>query len=77
MTESGKDIGEAMLDEEVERIFKNVEDLVFDGEVVIEDFAKYLMTHWFRLSINYCSIKDHINNLLSSLASTLLNLFAV
>ena len=45
MTESGKDIGEAMLDEEVERIFKNVEDLVFDGEVVIEYFAKYLMTH--------------------------------
>jgi hypothetical protein len=30
---------------EVEKIFENVDDLVFDGEVVIEDFAKYLMTH--------------------------------
>lgn len=42
---SGADIGEGMLDAEVEKIFENVSDLVFDGEVVIEDFAKYLMTH--------------------------------
>jgi hypothetical protein len=52
--------------------------LVFDGEVVIEDFAKYLMTHWFRLKvINYCSIKSHINYRLSCLSCALLNVFAV
>ena len=34
--ESGKDIGEAMTEEEVEKIFKNIEELMFDNEVVIE-----------------------------------------
>ena len=45
VTTSGKDVGEALMDHQVEEIFTECANLIFNEEIVIEDFAKYLMSH--------------------------------
>ena len=47
---NGKELGEALMEHQVEEVFADCQNLICNNEIVIEDFAKYLMNHWLNLS---------------------------
>jgi len=58
MTTQGKENGENLLDHYVEEIITDSK-LVHEDSIIIDDFAKYLMSKWL---INYGSVKSHADN---------------
>ena len=45
ITTTGKELGESLQDHEIEEIYGDCQNLIFQDDIVIEDFAKFLMTH--------------------------------